>query len=181
MRRPAISALLLASVLAGCGGDSGAPPAWSDASDVSWPLVDEGRTVQSEDDYRMLIGDDPMQTGRPADRCLQLVVGSTPIGCVGVDPPPGGSHGFSAAVRTEDARVVWRAETTPADPDQVPDHYVVWSSSAPSGRRVEPIVRDAVTNLVWIMEPGEQPWGVQTIAADGTLLRAESLVGLPGE
>ena len=49
------------------------------------------------------------------------------------------------------------------------------------GRTVDPIVAADNAILVWIMEPGEAPWGVQAIAPDGTLGAFTSYVGLPAD
>ncbi len=45
---------------------------------------------------------------------------------------------------------------------------------------IDHIDESGVTNLVWTVDPGEAPRGIQTIATDGSLLDTETLVGLPG-
>ena len=105
--------------------------------------------------------------------CLQLLVANQAIGCTPVNAE---GYGFAVETRVGDERVIWSSRTI--DERRVVDHFVVWSSASPNGRRVEPVIREGVVNLLWIMEPGEAPWGYQSIAADGALLNDHSFVGL---
>ena len=155
------------AVLAGCGSQT--ERTWGNADDISVALVTRAETVAEGDDWRFQIGLDPGDRRR----CLQLVVAHRAIGCIPVNAE---GYGFSATTRVGDERVIWSSRSTDNRP--AVDHYVVWSSVSPDGRRVEPVIREGVVNLLWIMEPGEAPWGYQSVAADGTLLADRSFVGL---
>jgi hypothetical protein len=95
-----------------------------------------------------------------------------------VDAQNGNDYGYGAIVRVGNERVIWKASTI-TDTETSVDYFVVWSTTAPHGRRLEPITYRDVNSLLWIMEPGEAPWGYQAIAADGTLIEQWAHVGLP--
>lgn len=172
-----LMAITLAVTLVGCGSSDNQPQ-WSDASDFSWLPVIDAVTVAEGDMWRFDIGLGPDDTGEPAAPCLQPVVVDQPLGCIPVDASDN-RFGFTAVTRVDDQRVIWQADTIN---DQAPiDHFVIWSTASPNGRRLEPIVHRDVENLLWIMEPGEEPWGYQAIAPNGTLIRYSSHVGLPAD
>jgi hypothetical protein len=166
-------ALLVAVV--GCG-NSDSEPQWADAADFGWLPVLDPVSVAEGEGWRFDVGLEPYDTGEPPAPCLQLVIGDEPLGCIGVGAE---NRGFGAVTRVDDQRVIWQASTI----DDLPpvDHFVVWSNASPNGRPLDPINHSNVENLLWIMEPGEAPWGYQAIAPDGTLLAQTSFVGLPAD
>lgn len=174
-RRQAWAAVLLA-LAAGCAGEGETTPGWTDAEDYSSTAVRDPAIVVEGAAWQLQVGDDPGD-GDPRP-CLQMLFAGVPVGCIRVGAESGSWYGFDAWARVGVERLVWRGESVQDTPA---DRYVVWSSASPSGRIIEPIVYDDVENLVWLMEPGEEPWGYQTIAADGSLREYRSLVGLPGE
>jgi hypothetical protein len=161
-------------VLVGC---SSSDRIWSDLPD-SWTPAADPVTVAEGDGWRLEVG---TSTGPPSDRpgttCVQPVVADQPLACVPVDAPAGNVQG--GAVRAGGERVVWQGSTI--DPDATVDHYVVWSTASPDGRRIDPIVHGSVEHFLWIMQPDEAPWGYQSIARDGTLISQTSFVGLPAD
>jgi hypothetical protein len=172
--RPIMLVALLVAVL-GCG-NTDSEPQWADAADFDWLPVLDPVSVAEGEGWRFDMGLEPYETGEPSAPCLQLVIGDEPLGCIGVDAE---NRSFGAVTRVDEQRVIWRASTI--DDLSPVDHFVVWSNASPSGRRLDPINHSNVENLLWIMEPGEAPWGYQTIAPDGTLLAQTSLVGLPAD
>jgi hypothetical protein len=174
MRARRLAILVLAVTLAGCGRGEGQPQ-WGDAADSAWLPVLDPVTVVEGDVWRFDVGPRPSYgAGGPGASCLQAVVAAQPLGCTEV-----GSF-FQAVTRAGDERVIWRADTI-SSARQPTDHFVVWSNVSPEGRRLDPIVHDRIENLLWIMAPGEAPWGHQAIAADGTLISHWSYVGLPAD
>jgi hypothetical protein len=167
------------TLLSGCGGGGQPEVDWTRAEDLAYPVIDPV-TVERTDAYRFDVGGDPSDTGETPKQCLQLVVSGAPLGCINVGADSGSSYGWGATARVGGGRVVWRAATVQSDVNN-PDHYVVWSSASPGGRRIDPFAYQDTLSLVWVLEPGEEPWGVQSIAADGTRIKVESLVGLPAE
>jgi hypothetical protein len=178
-------------VLASCGSDDA--PSWSDAADDAWLPVRSPTTVAEGDQWRMDVGTEPGadieaavdesspdDDAQPAGQCLQLVVAGQPLGCIRLNAGSGQEYGFGVAVRAGTERVIWRASTM-TDEEPPVGHFVVWSSASPNGRRVDPIRYGDVESLLWIMEPGEAPWGYQTIGPDGTLVDSWSYVGLPAD
>ncbi len=80
---------------------------------------------------------------------------------------------MARAARVADTRFI-QVTTDPSARE-----FVVWSNVSPSGRSVEPVVAADNAILVWIMEPGEEPWGVQALDPTGELGFAIPFVGLP--
>lgn len=174
-RACAIAALWM---LASCGGDDG--PSWNDAADGDWLPVRSPTTVAEGDGWRMDVGTEPNETGESPGLCLQLVVVEQPLGCITLAAAPGDVNVFGAVARVGGERVIWRASTmTDAEPPV--SHFVVWSSTSPDGRRLDPIRYGDVESLLWVMDPGEAPWGYQTIGPDGSLVASWSYVGLPAD
>ena len=170
--RPILLVAFLVTVV-GCG-NSDSQPQWADAADLGWSPVFDPVTVAEGDGWRFDVGLEPDDSGEPPAPCLQLVVGDEPLGCIGAR-----MSGFGAVNRVDDQRVIWQASII--DDNAPVDHFVVWSNASPNGRQLDPINHSNVENLLWIMEPGEAPWGYQAIAPDGTLLAQTSFVGLPAD
>ena len=147
--------------LTACGSNG---PAWSDYREVRTDTV-IGDVVVDTGVYRVTEAD--------ADGgCAQLTVSNVAASCLHHE---NATWGYMArAARVEDTRFV-EVRTDPSARE-----FVVWSSHAPTGRSVEPIHAADNSILVWIMEPGEEPWGVQVIGPNGELGIATSFVGLPG-
>jgi hypothetical protein len=173
-RRPIMFVALLVTVV-GCGNSNGQPQ-WADPADLGWMPVLDPVTVAEGDGWRFDVGLDADNTGETPAPCLQLVIGDQPLGCIGIGAE---NRGFDAVTRVDEQRVIWQANTTDDNPPV--DHFVVWSNASPNGRHLDPINHSNVENLLWIMEPGEAPWGYQAIAPDGTLLAQTSFVGLPAD
>jgi hypothetical protein len=161
---PIVAALSLGALTACGGGDD---PKWYDARDEASPAV-PGTTLFEDADVRVV------ESTGAGDDCVQLTVRDVSLFCVsnGMDT----AGGYSAAARRlGDLRFI-DLRTGPTARS-----FVVWSSASPSGRAVEPIRSASGSLLVWFMEPGEEPWGVQIIDdGDGSLGSAVSFVGLPG-
>lgn len=171
----AIAALWL---LASCGGDGG--PSWYDAAEAAALPVISPTTVAEGDGWQMDVGSQPYETGEPPGLCLQLVVVDQPLGCITLAAAPGEEYGFGAVARVGGERVIWSASTM-TDAEPAVSHFVVWSSASPNGHRIEPIRYGDVESLLWVMGPGEAPWGYQTIGLDGSLVASWSYVGLPAD
>lgn len=140
----------------------------------------DGSTVVEGDGWRLELGGEPVDTGEPNRSCLQLVVDDRPLGCIRVGAEAGREYGFGATTRVGDERVIWQGRTMTTDGPSV-DHFVVWSSASPSGRRVDAVRYADVENLIWVMQPGEAPWGYQSVGPDGTLVDHWSYVGFPAD
>ena len=155
---------------------------WSEPR-VEPPTLTDSTVVETGATYRMEVGqtDDPNVVGPPST-CLQMVFRGASLGCLETAPEPGQGYGWDVQVRVGDGRMIWLSQSA-ADwgSERRPDRYIVWSSSSPDGRRVEPFVYGATISLIWEMRPGEEPWGVDTLDADGLLITSRSFVGLPGE
>lgn len=167
MRRCA-AALLVLLASAACG--DGDELRWHDASASAVDPVN-GTIVAETDVYRVVDGFD----GR---RCAQLTLLDVSTDCIANDygGPLSTGWGYGGRIlRVDDVRVI-EFRTNPST-----RRFVVRSSRSPSGRPIAPIVAADNAILVWVMEPGEAPWGVQAIAPDGTLGAAASFVGLPGD
>jgi len=166
-----------AVLIVGCGSRDN-PPQWGAAPESWMPVVDPV-TVAEGANWRFDVGPAPSNSGLPVGLCMQPVVANQALGCLPLDAARGELQGLGAVIRIGDERVIWQA-TTIAEDEPV-DHFVVWSSAFPSGRRLDPITHSDAQNLLWIMEPGEAPWGHQEIASDGTLLSSTSYVGLSAD
>lgn len=177
MRRTAI--VTCALLLISCSNND-EQPRWADADVFAVPPVLDPVTVIERDGWRFDVGTEPFDTGEPPVRCLQAVVANQRIGCTRVDAADDTFYSSSIVTRVGDERIIWQS-ATPPDPDRPVDHYVVWSTSSPDGRRIEPITYEDSLNMFWMMQPGEAPWGYQAIAPDGTLIAARSYVGLPAD
>lgn len=155
-------AALAIGALAGCGSDE---PAWDDARQYEHDDVLELRDAFDVGPVRVA---ESTSDGLP---CAEVTVADVATGCI---PVGAGEFGYSSrALRVDDVRYVDLRTSEAAR------EFVVWSSASPSGRSIEPIVAAGNAILVWIMEPGEEPWGVQAIGSDGELGFAKSFVGLP--
>ena len=180
MSRLTTAVALTVAILASSCSTSEPPLDWTDATELGEPVVSNATQIAAGSDYQLLIGTSTADTGSTPARCIQLVIDTVGLGCIETDPDPGTSLGLSAAVRSGDVRIFWRARTTNEEPDAL-SHFVVWSSLSPNGRRVEPVKASGTTHLIWPMETNEAPWGIQTVAADGTLIQTTNLVGYPDQ
>lgn len=182
MRRTTrIGAVLVACVAAAAPLAACSEPtarAWVDEREATWPAVGDPVTVADGDGWRFQVGTDPYDADGTRSSCLQPVIDDTPLGCIPIDAPDA-AHRNGTQARVGGKRVIWLGRQTGAIPQIA--RYVVWSSTSPAGRTIEPIEYDGVQNLLWIMQPGEEPWGFQEILPDGSLYEAVPLVGLPGE
>ena len=181
MRHLAFLLLLATMSLSSC---SSAPDRidWSEPPSGASPSTDP-MVVENGDTYRLEVGqtDDP-NSADPPGTCLQMVFRGAPLGCLEASPLPGQGYGLNVQVRVGDGRMIWLSQSTADwDAERRPDRYIVWSSSSPDGRRIEPFGYGATISLIWEMQPGEEPWGIDTLDADGLLISSRSLVGLPGE
>lgn len=167
MTRDVIWAVAVASlIVSACSGDEGRE--WGAIREFGPSVVANATELAATDDFRLLLDE------RSAGSCVQLVVNDVPWDCIEAS-----SGVRSIPLRVDDLRVVWLTVSDDDGIAAVADHFVVWSSVDPDGRRIEPITAGGSAHLVWVMQPGEAPWGVQTVAADGTLYTATSMVGLP--
>lgn len=120
-------------------------------------------------------------TARFGVDCGQLELGDLRTHCPGFTSP----GGQMSPLRWGDERVVWIMQRSgggdaAADARFAPiDHAVVWSSAAPEGRRVAAAVSGDLQQVAWILDDGEEPWGIQLIDASGRLIATHQLVGLP--
>ncbi len=161
-----------------CGNDGGSHD-WDEASEIGEPVLPAADSTAAADGYELVVGFSTSGDDAESIGCVTLVVGDIGIGCLGPDGTDGAASGWSARVRNDETRIIWNGVTASGSFSDV-DHFVVWSSASPDGRRLEPIVESGTTHLIWVMEPGEAPWGVQWIDENGGLLNAQSFVGLPG-
>jgi len=168
MKRFAVLLVAAATLVASACSDGDPGREWDDLSATSGTAIANATELVATDDYQLLLGD------TTSGSCIQLVVRTVGTHCV---ERSGGVGSFSA--RVDDLRFVWMSVTA-ENVEAVADHFVVWSSADPAGRRVEPVIASGSAYIVWVMQSGEAPWGVQIIAAGGTLHSASSLVGLPG-
>ncbi len=160
--RPFVGCLVGAMLaLSGCGSDG---PQWSDFTDARTDVV-VGDVVVETDEF--LVTDADVKGG-----CAQLTVADVISSCLHHEAGIGGYMGRAA--RVADTRFI-EVRTDPST-----RAFVVWSNVARSGRSVEPIYAADNGILVWIMEPGEEPWGVQVLGPTGELAVAIPFVGLPG-
>lgn len=164
MRRWLLGAAIVLGSTACAGPDPGWDFAWSDSST---PLA----------------GADAVAVGsgievRFGPRCGQLTIEDSGLrtGCLGV------SSGASMVVplRAGDLRIVWIVRTGGTDEERGVDHAVAWSSASPEGKQIEAITLGGIEQVVWVMRPGEEPWGMQLIDARRRLVAVHDLVGLPG-
>lgn len=164
--RPARTLLALGAlttILFACSSD-GDGRRWADAADQVEPAV-PGTTIIDTGAVRVV---------EQIDRsCAQLTIADTTLTCLQTSMAEGFGHS-ARALRVGDLRVV-DLRTGPDATD-----FVVWSSVSPGGRSIEPIAAAGSSILVWIMQPGEEPWGVQVIGPGGFLGTSVSFVGLPG-
>ena len=178
MRRVAgLIAAALVVVGTACG-DEGSVRDWDEASDIGEPILLTADSTAASDGFELVAGSSRRGDGSETNTCVKLVVGDMGIGCLGPDGTDGAASGYGATVRNDETRIIWRGATESGSFFEV-DHFVVWSSSSPGGRRLEPVVEFDTTHLIWVMKPGEAPWGVQWINAEGGLLHSQSFVGLP--
>lgn len=155
---------LAVAFLSGCGdGQSG----WGDASEMTDEPID-GTVVADAERYRVVEGTDDR-----GEACAQLTVEGVTMPCNHYGMGRGGH--VSMALRSGDTRFI-EALTDPTTRE-----VIVWSTFSPSGRSVAPLVAADNAILVWIMEPGEEPWGAQAIGPDGELEFTLGFVGLSGD
>ncbi len=182
MKRLALLVLVGAISLSSC---SSSPSSfdWSEPPFEAALTLTEPTVVETGATYRLEVGqtDDPNGVDPPST-CLQMVFRGAPLGCLETSPTPGRGYGRDVQVRVGDGRMIWLTRSTGDwESERRPDRYIVWSSSSPAGRRIEPFVYGATISLIWEMQPGEEPWGVDTLDADGLLIESRSFVGLPGQ
>ena len=168
-------AMMTASCAAGSDGRD-----WDTSLDpvVRAGALGDGPQPPTSADYELRVAADPF--GAADARCLQLIVDDTAVGCIPINRTDASTYGFNTAARAGTERVIWDARTI-TDDQPTPDRFVVWSSTSPLGRRIEPVIHDGTVSIVWVMHPGEAPWGFQSVADDGSLIDSRSFVGLPGE
>ncbi len=151
--------------LAGCGSEAGRQD-WADIgerwSDEIYPTVFEG------DGYS--VGTGSFESGSNSLACAQVIIADAPLDCV-----HGGGGLSTSHARIGDTRFI--GVYAGADVERA----IAWSSASSSGRDLDVVVAGPGVAVVWIMEPGEEPWGIQLVRADGTLAWSPSYVGLPGE
>lgn len=165
MSRVAAAAVALAVTLGACSADG---PAWSDARELGGPAVADALAVAEDGTVRIAEGTDG---GVP---CAQVTVGELTMQCLRTAFVAGAAGGWSsAALRADDTRFV-DVRVGPGA-----DSFVLWSNRSPEGRRVAATQAAGSSVLVWVMDDGEAPWGVQAIGPDGTLWHALPFVGLP--
>lgn len=120
-------------------------------------------------------------TARFGRDCGQLELGDMRTHCPEFTTP----GGQMSPLRWDDERVVWivqRSGGGDADADArfAPiDQAVVWSSTAPEGRRIAAAIFGDLQQIAWVLDDGEEPWGIQLIDARGRLIATHHLVGLP--
>lgn len=164
MRTP-IAWLAIGSIalLAGCSSDD---PGWAELQAQEEEYA--GAVLHDSGVVRVV-----RSTRADGTPCTQISVHDRPMGCERF-----GIEGFGRSggpIRVDDHRVILLRTGVEAR------EFVVWSSVSPEGRSIEPIVATDHALLVWEMQPGEEPWGVQAIGPDGELGVAQSYVGLPGD
>jgi hypothetical protein len=164
--RSVLPVLVAVLTLGSCS--SGTGWSWRDAADEAAPPV-VGTVVVDAGGIRLV---ESTNDGLP---CAQLTVAGETAGCVHYGMGDGATGYGAAARRVGDVRYVDLRSGSGVS------GFVVWSSVSPDGRRVEPIRAAGNAILVWIMQPGEAPWGVQILDERGRLGNAVSFVGLPGE
>ena len=174
-------------MLGACSGETTA--GWAPPPLAASDLRDEpAPEVRYEDGpVQLRFGVSRVDDGRPGDHeCLELTMHGAPWFCMSVER----GMGMGTNLAVDGDRVIWRArsygEVVADDAAELADHrgpdrFVVFSSVSPTGRVIEPIVVEGVISLVWLMEPGEVPWGYQEVDAVGRLIQAHSLLGLPAE
>lgn len=154
---------------------------WSDADERFSFAPDEAETIVEGPGWKIQVATESDLVGSDEPlRCVQAVVDDQALGCVPFDVAPSQVlYGQTASTRVGSQRVIWQLSSIDETVPSI-DHFIVWSSAFPDGRRIDPIVGAGFSNLLWIMEPGEEPWGFQLIGDDGALVSHETLVGLPG-
>lgn len=170
MRRLGALSLLLLGAVACSDADPGA----------SWQA-----DVVSAENARTEGADVPLPNGwtaRFGRDCGQLELGDVRTHC----PEFTSNGGLMTPLQWDDERVVWILQRSgggdpDADASVAPiDHAVVWSSTAPEGRRVAAAIFGDFQQVAWVLDDGEEPWGMQLIDARGRLIAIHNLVGLSG-
>lgn len=154
MIRRLVGALTAALLVGGCTSDDNP---WNELG--SNETVLDGSVEWESDDVRLVLAE-------PYDvPCWQLQIGPRASWCPEIT---GGSS--IAGYRHDGRQVIVAIAGWPGV------SFRVWSSRDPGGRDVPAVQGPASDALVWMLEPDEEPWGVQIVDEAGFLIRAESLL-----
>lgn len=155
--------LAAAVLLAGCRS----------TSDTSWVTESMERTLDGD----VVFQDGPIRlvdVTEPTYDCAQLVVGDVATSCPTISR---GSSMGPMPIRSGTTEVVWVAASSEIVSESI--RFVVFSSTSPAGRSIDAVDVAGTSHLVWQLEPGEQPWGVQLLGPSGELVSAAGIAALP--
>jgi len=157
--------ILAATVLLGGCSTSTSDATWVTES-MEQPL--DGDVVFEDGPIRLV------DVAGPTNDCAQLVVGDVATSCPTISE---GSSMGPMPIRSGTAEVIWVAASSEIADRSI--RFVVFSSSSPAGRSIDAVDVDGTSHLVWQLEPGEQPWGVQLLGPSGELVSAAGIAALP--